>query len=393
MKILHIAPSYYPARFYGGPIYSVHALNKALVRTGADVTVFTTNADGPGLLDVPLGTPVMQDGVRIFYFPLSFPRVWFYSGALHRALKARVMEFDLVHITSVFLAVSYLGSRYAGRAGIPYVISPRGSLMTDPLTRKSSFKKSLYLRFMEKRNLSGASAIHFTAPREEAEYRLTKLPLQKGFVIPNGIEAEEIPRDIMRGAFKARLGLSTDSRIILYHGRLGWKKGFDTLIPAFAGVAKKESGAVLVIAEWSDEGYKDKIRTLIQSHGLGGRVAFTGRLEGKERAEAFVDTDVFALTSYSENFGIAIGQAMAAGVPVVVTDGVAISGDIQKSGAGLVAPKQDDAVANAILAILGNPDARATFGECGKRLVKEKYSYEKIAAEFIKEYSGCITKK
>ena len=184
MKILHVVPTYLPAYRYGGPIQSVHALNKYLVRAGADVTVYTTAIDGPGDLNVPLGVPVNLDGVKVFYFPPSTPRSWFYSRAMHRALYLHTKEFDVVHITSVFLAASTLGRRAAQSLGVPFIISPRGSLMRAPLEKKSAFRKKLYLNLLEKKNLAAAAAIHFTADLEREEYEAMGLPLKKAIVIP-----------------------------------------------------------------------------------------------------------------------------------------------------------------------------------------------------------------
>src|SRR3989344_4717681 len=113
MKILHITPAYVPSWKHGGPIISVHTLNKYLARRGVDVTVYTTTINGSENLSVPVGVPVMMDGVRVFYFHPSFPRAWSYSRGLHRMLAKTIQEFDLVHITSVFLAASTLGAYYA----------------------------------------------------------------------------------------------------------------------------------------------------------------------------------------------------------------------------------------------------------------------------------------
>src|SRR3989344_2837409 len=151
MKILHIIPTYVPAFRYGGPILSVHNLNKWLVKQGVDVTVYTTNIDGKGTLDVPTNREVLLDGVKVYYFPIT-SRVWQYSYELHRALAKNAGLFDLVHITSIFLSASSLGSYYAKKFNKPYIISPRGSLMKEPLGKKP-LKKNPYLSLIEKRNL------------------------------------------------------------------------------------------------------------------------------------------------------------------------------------------------------------------------------------------------
>jgi len=149
MKILHIVPTYVPAYRYGGPIESVHNLNVGLVKAGADVTVYTTNIDGFGVLDMPLNREINMDGVKIWYFPITF-RPWQYSYNLHKFLVKNAENFDLIHITSVFLSISTLGAYYAKKLKKPYVISPRGNLMISPLNkgRMKWFKKWLYILFI-----------------------------------------------------------------------------------------------------------------------------------------------------------------------------------------------------------------------------------------------------
>src|SRR5512146_3137686 len=112
MKILHIVPSYLPAYGYGGPIQSVHNLNKWLVKKGMDVTVYTTNIDGRKRLNVPTCEEVVLDGVKVRYFPITFAP-WQYSSAMKAALEENAGGFDLIHITSVFLSASTLGAYYA----------------------------------------------------------------------------------------------------------------------------------------------------------------------------------------------------------------------------------------------------------------------------------------
>ena len=247
MRILHIVPSYYPAHRYGGPIQSVHNLNKDLVKQGADVTVYTTSADGSDDLQVPYGVPVDCDGVKVYYFKLGFLRPWFYSCTLHTMLAKTAKDFDIIHITSVFLFASTLGAYYAKKYKKPYIISPRGSLMKEPIMRKSSFLKRIYIACIEKYNLRNAT-IHFTADIEREEYLKLHLPLHNSFVIPNGLDVEKFDVQTEHHAFRDAFHISYDKRIVLFLGRISWKKGFDTLIPAFKKVMEENRSAILVIA-------------------------------------------------------------------------------------------------------------------------------------------------
>lgn len=400
MKILHVVPSYLPAYRYGGPILSVHSMNKWLVRAGGDVTVYTTNVDGRETLNVPLGKEVLVDGVKVWYFPVSFPRTWTYSRELHRTLNKRAGDFDVVHITSVFLAASTLGARAAMRHKKPYIISPRGSLMKEPLARKSAWKKKIYLSLIERKNLADAAAIHFTDVAEREEYVSAGFPLRQAIIIPNGLDPEEFQMAVPAGVFRKKWNIAPETPIVLFLSRLNWKKGLDTLIPAFAEVLKKEPKAVLVLAGPDDEGYKKEIENMIGKVNLRmsdilrmsdvPNIVFTGMLLGNDKISAFKESNVFVLSSYSENFGMVVLEAMHMGLPVVITPEVGIAPEVARGGAGLVVPKNKTAVAGAILQILKNERKAALMGEAGKRLVENNFAPARVAEQFIRAYTEMI---
>ena len=391
MKILHIIPTYFPAHRQGGPIKSVHEMNKGLVKKGVEMTVYTTNIDGKSVLNVPLNQGVDIDGVKVWYFPATF-RLWEYSFAFHRALAKNAKDFDLIHITSVFLAASALGAYYAKKFKKPYIISPRGSFMEEPLKYRP-LKKKVYINLIEKRNLAGAEAIHFTVEKEKDGYLKAGLPFKKSIIIPNGLDVEvsnTITRD--RIHFRKKFNISSDKKIVLFMGRLHFIKGLDTLIPAFAEVVKKEPNAILVLAGPNDKNYKKEIELKIKNCKLkiNNEVVFTGMLLGEDKIAAYRESDVFVLPSYSENFGIAVVEAMIAGNPVVVTKGVGISKEVEAAGAGLVVEKDVSQVAEAILKILNNSDLAKKMGEAGKKLVETEFSNEKVAEKFLKEYNKIL---
>ena len=391
MKILHIIPSYLPAKLASGAIKPTHYLNKALVEKGIEVVVYTMNIDGNKKLDVPLGKEVNLDGVKVFYFPMTF-RPWQYSYKLHQALAKSVKDFDLIHITSVFLSVSTLGAYYAKKFNKPYIISPHGSLMNEPLRNRNT-KKQIYISLIERKNLTDASAIHFTVETEKEEYIKAGLSLKKTIIIPNGLDIEEfntITRDSATH-FKEKFGIAPDKKIILFLGRLNWKKGLDTLIPAFSEVLKKEPKAVLVLAGPDDENYKREVLKFIDEVNLRtSDIVFTGMLVGEDKTAVYKESDVFVLPSYSENFGMVVVEAMYSCLPVVITKYVGIAPEIIKNNAGIVIKKSEKELTEAILKILNNPALAQKMGESGKRLVETEFSPGKIADKWIEKYKNII---
>ena len=439
MKILHVVSSYWPAFEFGGPIESVHNLNKELAKKGVDITVYTTNSglrnirmsdiqklnlSISGMSDIQnIGKGKCEiDGVRVFYFPYYGYVHWTFSPALFLALGREVKNFDLVHITGVWNFPVWAAAFWARFYKKPHIISPRGSLMKEPLEKKSQLKKKIYLSLITKRDFKKASAIHFTVEKEKKEYLKAGLPLRKAVVIPNGLDIKgyEIRNEYeytkLGNNFRKKFGIHHNAKIVLFLSRLNWKKGLDTLIPAFSEVIKKEPKAVLVLAGGDEKNYKKEIIKMIDEinietsdvlrtsdvqdinpHKLAEisinqcfNIIFTGMLIGEEKFAAFRESDVFVLPSYSENFGMAVVEAMAAEKPVVITKGVGISKEVETAGAGLVINKDEKQLAEAILKILENPELAQKMGKNGKKLVETEFSSEKVTENWIKEYKNLI---
>jgi glycosyltransferase involved in cell wall biosynthesis len=385
MKILHIIPAYFPTTHYAGPIGVAHSLNKSLVENNHRVVVFTTNMDGDKCLSVPIGIPQFLDGVEVWYFPVNI-RFWFYSYKMHLAIRSKLKDFDLIHITSVFLAISTLGSFYARKFLKPYIISPHGSLMIEPL-KKFKLKKFLYLSFIENKNLLGAAKIHFTANIEKKEYELSELPIKDSFIIPNFLAT--IKNFPTIGSFRKKFGFKLDDKLVLSLSRLNWKKGFDTLIPAFKEVIKKNPKAKLIIAGEDEGGYRDKIEKSVIENNLQEVVFFVGELDGDNKISAYLDSDVFVLPSYAENFAMTVLEAAQCSLPSVVTPMVGLAEDIKKNKAGLVVEKKADLFAEAILDLISDNNKRLEMGKNSK-LMSENFTPEKLAPLWDREYYSII---
>ena len=159
MRVLHVIPSYLPARRYGGPIFATHALCAALTRQGCEVTVFTTNADGPGESPVVVGAPVAMDGVNVWYFRSPWLRRLFYAPAMARTFAEQCHGFDILHLHSVFLWPTWAAARAARHGGVPYLLAPRGMLVKDLIARKNRWLKKVWIELIERGNLDRKSVV------------------------------------------------------------------------------------------------------------------------------------------------------------------------------------------------------------------------------------------
>ena len=374
MRILHVVPTYLPATRYGGPIYAVHGLCRALVRLGHDVDVFTTNVDGERDSNVPIGVPVNLDGVRVHYFAAdSFARLgrrMFVSRAMGTALAQRMSKYEVLHLHSVFLWPTYVAARAAQRAHVPYVISPRGMLVPELIRRKSRFVKSAWIRFIEKRTFIHASAVHFTAQREWDDALHVPIPLPAPFIVPNGID------------LPALASIPRLNNTLLFLGRINWKKGLDRLLDA----AKAVPEARVVIAGNDEEDLTPKLRAQADRNGIADRIDFLGFVAGAAKEELLRTSTALVLPSLSENFGNVVLEAMAAETPVIVTPEVGLASDVARVRAGLVTSSLPEPLAAAILSLMSDSEARAAMGRRGRALVMERFTWERVAMQMVEHY-------
>ncbi|HVR07557.1 MAG TPA: glycosyltransferase [Thermoanaerobaculia bacterium] len=385
MRLLHVIPTYVPAWRHGGPVAAVHGLCKALAARGHQVTVFTTDVHGAGTLDVPRAAPVTVDGVTVRYFPVAAPRRLYRSPAMAAALSPDgVAAFDLVHLHSVFLWPTAAAARAAVRAGVPYLVAPRGMLVADLLRRRGRLRKEIWIQLVERRTLVRAAAIHATSELEAAELSRLGLTLPPVHVVPNGVEAEP-PRPgaalspLVRAAL-ARPGL------VLFLGRVSWKKGLDRLIPALAHAPD----ATLALAGNDEEGYLATVDRLAAEAGVAARVLRLGPVDGADKAALLHGAAALVLPSYSENFGNVVLEAMAAGCPAVVTPEVGLAATVAEAGAGVVTsgePRQLGAVLHRLLA---DPAGRAAMGRRGAEAAARLFSWQAIAGRMEQVYDAVL---
>jgi glycosyltransferase involved in cell wall biosynthesis len=382
MRILHVVPSYLPAVRYGGPIFAVHGLCRALAARGHDLQVFTTNIDGAGVSSTPIGTPVDLDGIQIRYFPCPLVRRLYWAPALGRALHHEVGKLDVVHLHSVFLWPTWAAARAARNSGVPYVLSPRGMLVKDLITRRSRLAKSAWIHLIERSNVEKAAALHLTSQLEGTEVERFGWRLPRLVVIPNAIDEPLFQNDNIASDVEA---ITLEQPLVLFLGRLSWKKGIDRLLHAFAHT----QAGILAVVGTDDENFAPQLVKLAEDLRIKDRVRILPRtIIGSEKERLFAAARLFVLPSYSENFGNTVLEAMRRGVPVVVTPEVGAAEIVQKSGAGLVVAGDPEALGSAIRLLTADLGLARSMGEAGRRHAGAHFTWDYVASQMEDLYKS-----
>lgn len=390
MKVLHITPSYFPAFKYGGPIQSVHLLNKELIKNGVDVDVITTNAGLENSKEIKLNEWNNIDDVKVRYFKYHGYEHFNFSPGLFFEISRRVKLYDLIHITAVWNFPVLVAGLLSILHKKPFIISPRGSLYKESFDLKSKYLKKLNYSLITKHIIKKVTALHFTT-NDEKEKVVSYLRLtNSNFIIPNGINLEEYEKLPEKGFFKNKYNIPKNKKYILFLGRINRKKGFDILINSMSLLNKKHDDLMLVIAGPDNDNYKIKIKKMLSDFGISNKSIFVDTLVGTEKNAAYVDAELFVLPSYSENFGMAVIESLACGTPVVISENVAIHDDIKNYDAGVVTKTDVNSICNAIELIMNNKEKKDNFIKNGKRLVNQCYNIKEVSKEMIKEYKRLL---
>ncbi|MEO0824885.1 MAG: hormogonium polysaccharide biosynthesis glycosyltransferase HpsP [Cyanobacteria bacterium J06639_16] len=390
LKVLQIVPSI--SLVYGGPSQMVRGVSAGLAHAGAEVMVLTTDSNGDidqPPLEVPLNQPVPTDGYHICYFRCSPFRRYKFSIGLLRWLFSHAHEYDIAHIHALFSPVSSMAAAIARSRHLPYILRPLGTLDPADLQKKRQLKQ-IYAALLEGPNIAGATAMHFTS-QQEAKISERFGATTRDLVIPLGVSSTPITEEI---DVRDRFSISRDRPILLYMSRIDPKKGIELLITALAKLTQDDLPFHFLLcgANPQDREYENNIRQQIEASPLAEQTTLTGFVSGNLKAALLAAADVFVLPSYYENFGIAVAEAMLAGKPVVISEGVDIWKEVKSSTSGWVTPTQVEPLTEALRAALSDGEARQQRGINAKTYAESHYNWDAIAQQMLNAYDQLLGK-
>ena len=325
MQVLQVTIRYYPELQYGGPPQKIHALSRGLEKLGHSVKVVTLHSDHRS------GRVVEHEGIEVHYLPWVGRGTWQVPLDTN-VLAAAIRQSDLVHCYGLYNLLCPAAAIFAQRAGRPCVLEPQG--MYVPRLRTlgpKRFYNAVFTRWMGRH----AARVVATSPGEAEELAALVEP-QRLAVRRNGIDLGPFKDLPPADRFRAAHGIADGDRVILYVGRISPIKNLDQLVRAFH-VASPEQTRLVLVGPALEPDYAGVLAELIAALGLEKQVLLTGPLYGEEKLSALAAAHLFVLPSLSESYGNAAAEAVAAGVPVLLTETCGIAPQID-GRAGLAVP-------------------------------------------------------
>jgi len=393
MRILNVTETYAPFLEFGGPPVKVRALSQGLARRGHQVNVLTadwglekrlpSDCESNGWDRSPFGWRHNEAGVQSIYLPTWFRyRTLSWNPAVNRYCRARLQNFDLVHLFGLYDLLGPAVAAAARRRKIPYVLEPIG--MFVPIVR-NLWLKHMYHSLIGRRLIAGASTLVATSQQEVEELAGAGVAPEKIVLRRNGVDPPAVWPP--RGQFRAALQIPESTRLLLFLGRLSPKKSPELLLQAFAKLSGRlgEKSLMLAFAGPDENGFQQRLAQQASQLGIASRVKFPGPLFGQDKWAAYRDADVFVLPSQNENFGNTAAEAVAAGTPVVVTENCGIA-PLLKNLAALVVPHDAASVSEALARVLLDPQLHASL-VAGCSDVSQRLGWEEPVTQMESLYS------
>lgn len=401
-NILFVVHGYKPAYRIGGPIHSVSALAECLVSKGHKVIVFTTDSNQDEKLNVIKNTPVIVDGVEVWYFETQdifqkkifkiFPYFsksigYLYSPLMRDRLNEIMPKIDIVHTHLPFIYPTYITSKIAKIYNKPLFYHQRGVLSERALSFRS-VKKNIYLFLIEKTIIRNASCLIALTNYELEGFKKYSKKNQKIVVVPNGINTEKFYSD---SQLYNNVKIDASKIVILFLGRLHPSKGADILLLAFIKALRQNDKIRLIMAGPDEYGLVQEFRQQIERENLQEYIYFPGLILGDEKKRLLARADLFVLPSLSEGFSMAILEALASSTPVLISPECNFN-EVESVNAGVVVSNNIEQISSSIIELTNDKDRLKLMGNNGKKFVNRLYNWETISDKLIALYNTQVKK-
>lgn len=381
MKVLHVAPSI--AQSYGGPTHSLAGYAVASRYADIEVSIAAPRCSAADLN--AFATRAVD--AELHLFPASGSGAFSVSPALVRWVRRSAPAYDVVHVHGLFNPISSLSARTALASGATVVIRPFGTLSRYTFEHRRTALKRVYFRLIERHNLLEAAALHFTTTteRRDADWHGIDFTGRAHVVPPPSLAGPSLRRPHSIGGDGAR---------VLFLGRIVPVKNLECLLDAWPLVRRKMPSALLEIAGEGERSYVATLHERAARLGIASSVAFRGFVTGEKKDELLSQATLVVLPSLHENFGVAVLEAVEAGVPVLVSPEVQLADFVRTENAGRVVESMPEPLADAILEMVGpgGEELRARVRERGPVIVARNFSPQAIGELLSRMYRAAASR-
>jgi glycosyltransferase involved in cell wall biosynthesis len=357
-------------------------LVRALRDAGVETSVITLLRKGER------APPELGPDIKLACAPVT-SRFWNFSASFGSIVDAEVQTCDIVHVHGLWHYPHWRSSRAAKRFAKPCIVSLHGMLSPRALGHRA-YRKRLYWRLFEHRRIAGAASVHALTQAEKEQYRRA---VKSGhcFVVPGGVWLgdEQAIHKLEQAASRKK----AEHKTILFLGRLHPIKGLDLLLPAFARSLETQPSWQLILAGPDEAGYAGKISKLVRKLKLQDNVKMPGLVAGSQKANLLREADLFVLPSYSEGFSVAVLEAMAEALPVLLTDQCGFP-EAGRARAARIVDATEEALTTGLRELMSmSDDERRRMGRKGRELVAREYTWPRAAQKMLDEYERIVRRE
>lgn len=371
MRVVHVTPYYAPESEFGGPPATIHELCRALSASGIDVHVVTTAA---------AESEEQVDGVAVTRVARR-TRLGF-GAAIDSALDTQLAHADVCHVHTLFNWPAWRGAARAGLARVPIVVSPRGMLEPAALDHHG-LRKRLSWQLMDRAVLRRAKVVIASSALESATLEARGI---RSVLLPNGVELP--PRDGERGQFRSAHGIPAGAPVVTFLGRLHPIKRLDLVAAAFLALAARRPDARLVIAGPDESGLWAATKETLRA--IEARVHRVGSFDAAEKWRILADSDVLVLCSDSESYGRVAAEALAAGVPVVISKTCPWD-VVEREGIGRWVPQSANEIAAALDGVLADAAEHQAMRERARRYARAHLAWDGLVERYRALYELVVS--
>ena len=385
MRIIHVIDDL--SEQAGGPAQACIEMARSVAARGHHVAIYTFGDRRPAWLTQSASLPFScrHQGVDVHLSPGRSTSWTSISPRFYAALLRAIPTADLVHVHVLYGFHLWAAWRICRQHGIPLVVRPCG-ILNAYTSSVQAFGARLYEMAFQRRLLRQATLMHYTTD-QEADDASTYVQNPSRAVVPLGVNVAAYERLPPRATFDSVYPEAAGRKIVLYFGRLHRKKRLDLVIGATAAARNNGHDVHLIIAG-SDDGVEAECRALVGELGLGERVTFTGLLVNHAKRLVFGGADVFVLPSMTENFGIAVAEAAASGIPLLISEHVNIAPSFAERDAAIIVQTHLGSVVEGLERLLQDQVAATAMARRAKQVVEDKFTWDRIATDLVAMYQS-----